>query len=257
MKEIEHLENLGLNRTEARVYLALQEIGESKTGKICDNLDIATSHIYRILDSLIKKGLVSYKLFRGIKIFRTTDPQNIQNLYAQKKKELDQQESSLKELIRQLQKKPKHKETISDYQYFEGYKGIVSLWNEFYRNLDPGTTIDLCTSRIENWEKLNEYYLENHRLRVANKVSMRMLIPETSPKKQLRPHILERKKIGLISIRQLKSANVAEFAVYKNILVIQETSKETKHPRGFLIRDQIFADSFRMLFENLWMHAKI
>jgi sugar-specific transcriptional regulator TrmB len=55
----EILQEIGLNKSESQVYLALLELGEAKTGQICNKLNIPNSHIYTDLDSLTKKGLVS------------------------------------------------------------------------------------------------------------------------------------------------------------------------------------------------------
>lgn len=45
-----------------------------------------------------------------------------------------------------------------------------------------------------------------------------------------------------------------EFANGKNFMLLQYTSGKT--PRGFLIKDKVFIDSFTGIFNRLWSQAK-
>ena len=73
----EILTKVGLTSQESRTYLALLRIQESQTGGICKNTGIASSNIYNILDSLIKKGLVGYRVQNNIKIFMPASPETL------------------------------------------------------------------------------------------------------------------------------------------------------------------------------------
>ena len=61
------LEAAGLSEKEAKVYLDLEEYGESRTGAICTRTGVPSSRIYVILHNLLEKGLVSYKIINNIK----------------------------------------------------------------------------------------------------------------------------------------------------------------------------------------------
>ncbi|MBI4145849.1 hypothetical protein HY489_00770, partial [Candidatus Woesearchaeota archaeon] len=58
----EILAKIGLTVQESRVYLALLTLQEAKTGVLCKETKIASSNIYKILDKLLEKGLISYKI---------------------------------------------------------------------------------------------------------------------------------------------------------------------------------------------------
>lgn len=53
---LEVLEELGLTKSEIKVYLALLELGQSTTGPVVDKAEIASSKIYEILEKLVNKG---------------------------------------------------------------------------------------------------------------------------------------------------------------------------------------------------------
>ena len=71
------LEEIGLTKSEIKVYLALLELGSSQTGKIVQKSKAASSKIYEILEKLIQKGLVSYIIKSGIKHFEAAPPERI------------------------------------------------------------------------------------------------------------------------------------------------------------------------------------
>jgi sugar-specific transcriptional regulator TrmB len=54
------LEDIGLTKTEIKIYLALLKLGQSTTTNIIKDAGIHASKVYEFLDKLIKKGLVSY-----------------------------------------------------------------------------------------------------------------------------------------------------------------------------------------------------
>ena len=58
--EFNALKDAGLTDGEAKVYLALLELGSSTTGPIIHKSKIAKSIVYQILEKLMQKGLVSY-----------------------------------------------------------------------------------------------------------------------------------------------------------------------------------------------------
>jgi len=53
------LEQFGLNKKQAKVYLAVLELGSATVNIISNKSGIARSSCYDILNSLIKKGIAS------------------------------------------------------------------------------------------------------------------------------------------------------------------------------------------------------
>ncbi len=127
------LTSLGLTEGEAKVYLALSELGSSTVGPITKKSRVAYSNIYDILDRLTKKGLISFITKNKTKHFQAASPSNI-NLYLEKKeKEIQIQKQSLKEIIPNLEKlqeiKPSQKAEI-----FLGKKGLRTAYEKLLKN---------------------------------------------------------------------------------------------------------------------------
>jgi len=83
----EELKNFGLTENEARVYLAIVEIGEATTTPIRKKTDIHMSRVYEALNSLVEKGLVSYFLKNNVKHFQASDPKILIHLLNEKERE--------------------------------------------------------------------------------------------------------------------------------------------------------------------------
>lgn len=245
----ETLTDIGFTQNEARTYQALLELGEAQTGILCDRLKIPSSHIYRILKSLLEKGVIGYKIINNIKVFKPNDPKTLNVLYLKKQEELEKQRKQTQYSIKHLKRLPLKKETCSDYKYFEGISGIKALWLEIDELMVPHSQAVSFISIEEAFKGLNAFYLEHHRVRVKKKVFLRMIMPTETKK-----YAKERENIGYFEARYLDLDNEGEFEVHGDYLVLQYTS--TKTPRGFLIKDPVFAITFRNIFDYLWKIAK-
>ena len=104
ISNIHELLKLGLTEGEAKVYVALIELGSSTAGPIVKKSHVAYSNIYDVLQRLIEKGIVSYIIKNKTKYFQAASPSNL-NLYLEnKEKELLQQKESLAKVLPQLKK---------------------------------------------------------------------------------------------------------------------------------------------------------
>lgn len=124
-----------MTKNEIKLYLVLLDIGESKTGALIVESKISSSKIYGVLDLLISKGLVSYILKDNIKYFRAQSPQQLKNLFDEKKTILNQQEKKINELVMDLEKKTIIVDTPSA-EYFEGIKGVRRAHDILFSRLD-------------------------------------------------------------------------------------------------------------------------
>ncbi len=84
---MERLKNLlkksGFSEKEIEVYLALIEKGTSVASDIAQQADINRSTTYVILDSLLKRGLVTETERRGVKLFSSNEPEKLMKYFEQ------------------------------------------------------------------------------------------------------------------------------------------------------------------------------
>ena len=82
--DITKIEELGLRHNEALIYIALLEIGETTTGAIVKKTSLHRVLIYDALESLIKKGLVTFVIKENRKYFQATDPNRLLDFLREK-----------------------------------------------------------------------------------------------------------------------------------------------------------------------------
>lgn len=121
------LEKVGLNPNEAKVYLALLELGPSLAGKITEKSKVHRRTVYDVLESLIDKGLVSYIIEANRKVFEASDPFRFLELIKEREKEV-------KSAMPELQAKKKAAKKKQEATIFRGKKGIKTILEDILKH---------------------------------------------------------------------------------------------------------------------------
>jgi sugar-specific transcriptional regulator TrmB len=240
------LGKIGLTKQESKVYLALLELQESQTGKLCKFTKIASSNIYKILDSLIEKGLIHYRVQNNIKIFMSAPPESLNDLFLQKQKKLDEERKEINGLISNLKKIEIKKEPHSNYKYYEGLGSLKSMWHEINTNITKDSKLFYYTAKKESYERMIGFYTEHHKIRTKKKAIGKMIFPIEDKKLAKDREKIDKK----FEAKFLNLKNDAEWGVIGDLFYIQYITG--KKPRGFLIKDKTFADTFKQVFKQLW-----
>lgn len=239
---------IGLTLQESRVYICLLELQEAQTGNLCKFVNIASSNIYNILDSLIRKGLVSYRVQNNIKIFMPASPDVLNELFLEKQKKIDEERKEIAEVITNLKRREVAEPAISNYKYYEGFVGIKSMWYEIRKIMSNKTITKIHTARKGSYERLVGFYTEYHKERVKKNIKIRMIFPREEVE------LAKKRKNKHTEIRFMKLKNEAEWGVMGDKIFIQYIT--TKQPRAFLIKDEVFAKTFEQVFDKLWEKAE-
>ena len=122
------LQEIGLTQNEIKVYLALLDLGESKSGEILKKSGLNSGKIYEILDSLQKKGLVSFIIKSGVKYFSPADPKRVLDYLNEKRQSIIKQEEDFKNILPELLKKISLISPKSKIEIFTGIKGMKTAY---------------------------------------------------------------------------------------------------------------------------------
>jgi sugar-specific transcriptional regulator TrmB len=138
MSLIKDLQNIGLSEKEARVYLAALELGQASVQQIAIKSGVIRATAYIILDSLLKKGMVS-SFEQGKKtFFVASSPESLLANFAIKKKEIDEKEKFFNTLLPDLKLIYNRQEDKPVIKFFEGKQGSLQCIQEFFSNIDTG-----------------------------------------------------------------------------------------------------------------------
>src|SRR3989344_2627127 len=117
------LKKAGLDRKQARIYLACLELGQSKAPDIAKKAEIKRTTAYGILDELMQMGLVSYIAKGKRKLFGAQDPAILLNTLESNKREIENILPKLQDIHATYQLRP----TV---QFFEGKAGIKRIYED-------------------------------------------------------------------------------------------------------------------------------
>ncbi|MBU1245874.1 MAG: helix-turn-helix domain-containing protein [Nanoarchaeota archaeon] len=245
---IEELRLAGLSEKEAKTYLDLLQYGENQTGKICERTKIPSSQIYQILKNLLKNGLVTYKLINNIKVFSASKPDSLKNLFEEKEKEIKQEKQQLIKAIAKLKVIPPKIERLTDFKYYQGIRGIKSLYTEIMNSWEKGDEYYIASAPLESFQKLEGFFREIvHKKRIRDKVKLKIIINKGSENKGK-----IRAKMPLTQIKYLNINTKTEYGVLNDLFFLISYGKE---PYALLIKDKNFAQTYKAFFEFLWNTA--
>jgi predicted DNA-binding transcriptional regulator len=83
----ETFEKLGFSKNEAKVYIALIDLGPTSAVKVSNKAKVHRTNVYDALERLVKKGFVKYFTVGSTKMFEAADPVRILNEIKQREKE--------------------------------------------------------------------------------------------------------------------------------------------------------------------------
>ena len=238
------LEQIGLTKSEIKVYLALLELGSSSTGKIIDKSKASSSKIYEILDRLIDKGLVSFIVKSGVKYFEPAQPERLMDYMNEKELEINKQKQDLKKIIPELELKRTLSKYKSEATIYRGFKGIQTGFYSSMNLMKPGQEV-LAYSIPSMNETLNRFFVNLHKKMVNKKIKRRYILDE-SAKGELQTLPKNNK---FAKIKYLSQQTPSSIIIFNDRVLI---FPETKDLLLIAIDSKEVADSFRMQFETLW-----
>ncbi len=242
MVDSEILEDLGLSKTEIKVYLTLLELGASSAGIILEKSHLPNSTVHRDLNSLIEKGIISFILEGKRKVYQATDPEQFYTFIEEKKRRFS-------EILPELKSKQgtvRKKEVATVYKGVRGikeaYNIMINTKGKEYNTFGGGE----ITAQIMGWT----WWLNLHKRRVANKLPSRQVFDMT-----VKEGAKDIEKNPITKIRYVNK----EFAQFQETVIVGDTvsiNVFSENPYSFVIKDEKVADSYRKHFELLWKNAR-
>lgn len=240
------LTELGLTKNEAKVYLALLDIGSTTTSKIIKKTGINTSKVYESLERLLKKGMASYSIITNKKHWQAENPSSIIEYIDEQRDQLERKKQSSQKIISELLARKNLTQETSEYKIYEGIKGIKSARENALDVLKKGDTFYIILSAYPKDDKLEAYWREFQERRSKKGVNCRYILNET-----LRPTGEQRSVIPFTDIRYVKPESLSPtwIEIYKDHVAIGVLGSS---PSIFVIKNDSVAKGFINYFTFLW-----
>lgn len=239
------MKNLGLIDNEIKVYLLLLKRGVSLASDVAQDTGLHRTHTYDILNSLIKKSIVSYVIRENRKYFQAVNPEQLDSLLNDKKEELEKSEDKLKSLIGELQKISVSNKPSLLVSVYEGARGFKALLEDILRRKEDYLVIGYNPKAEESLK----YFLPNfYKQRIKAKIHRRAI---ADPRFKGGSWVEKQK---MQKIRFLKYSFPMGIIIYGNRVVM--TVIEENHQMAIVIESERVAENFEKLFNDLWEQAE-
>jgi HTH-type transcriptional regulator, sugar sensing transcriptional regulator len=245
----ELLEKSGLTHGEAKVYLALAELGLTSVGPIVSKSRVSTSKVYSILSRLIKKGLVSSVVNSGVKNFKAEDPKQLLEYINNKESEIQKIKIELENNISQIFNKIQLSEKNATTSVYEGFKGMKSVFDRSLEELKKGDVI-YVSGISTSTEEIRTYFLHYYKKQAKIGFKVKAIFDETAKEKA------NERKNKLTEFRFMPKGMItpATIVIYHNKTIIEVGNPA--YVLTILIANKDIARSFKANFDLLWKLAK-
>lgn len=247
------LQKIGFSEKEARVYLAVLELGSSSVIQIGEKAGVNRGTAYDILESLIKKGLVSYFVKGKKRFFAGEKPSKLiniiesqrENLTAQEK-ELENQKEEIKRILPELKSIYNLPENQPKVRFFEGKDGIKNIYDEL---LDAKEI--WAYGSVSQIYKTFPWFKEFVRKQVNRGIKVRDLVEKNNETLEYKKfYQLPKQEMRFLPENiKLKTDNI----IYGNKVAMVSYAKEL---HGVVIESKEIIQTQKQVFEVLWELSK-
>ncbi len=230
------LEYLGLNQKEAKVYLALLQLGSGSVPKISTKANVKRPTTYLVIEELRKKGLVTLVPKPNKTIYTAQSPQQLMEEQREREEIIQEKMPELLAMYNSQKEKPK----IS---FYEGEENIVKLYEEIFKEkeVDIYGSINSLSPEAEKQLEKNLHLIE------TNGSKVRELLQADS--KSIRFQQKNNSEMHRIKIAPEQYKFPTDNLIFGNKLAIF-SYKDT--PQAVVIESSDVVATYKSVFEILW-----
>jgi len=238
------LQNL-LSQKQATVYLALLRLGPATILETSKETGISRTTTYRMIDSLIKMGLIKEVIKGRKRLFFAENPQKLIDLIEIEKKAIEAEEKEIKRALPKLKELMKLSEGEPKIRIFEGKEGIREIQKDILLTKD--------LKSIEEFVPLDEAYRifpphkRDHRHYMAKRINVPERVIYSSSKGPILRPIQGPIKRQFVPVSKFPFS--LEITVYGNKVALVYTKTKIK---AIVLENKEVADSFRSFFDLCW-----
>jgi len=240
------LEQLGLNKNEAKVYFGLLNRGQATASELVKSIGVHRNIVYDNLDKLIDKGLVSYVIEGTKRKFIAEKPQAIIEYLETKKEGIDKEITLAANLMPEINKMLSTTKSEHEASLFRGLRGIKKILQDMLSSREfwiigvsnasvelLGETYWTSFNKIRKSRRIKEHLLFNSDFKNTVNIATSGL----SESKKLPPELIQ----------------ITEIMIFEGQIAIIVYSGE---PMAVVIKNKDVFHTFKKQFDFLWGLAK-
>lgn len=251
MQEVKALEDIGLTKSEAKVYMALLDLGSATRGPIVEKSGVASSKIYELLEKLMQKGLVSVVIKKGVKYYEAASPTRVLDYLKEKENRIHEEIETVKNILPNLELKQKLSKEKSEISVYKSMKGIETIYQIILNTLKKGEEYYIFGAVAGGVTETQRIFLTKyHQKRFEKGIKLKLIFHKGIGYVQ-KP--FTNMKLADIKYMDPRLIGPAQTMIVKNKVIIILWSE---NPLGVIIENKEIADNYKKYFDFLWGMAK-
>jgi sugar-specific transcriptional regulator TrmB len=236
------LEEIGLSKNEALVYLTLLDTGSTTATRIAEVSKVHRTNVYDSIERLVKKGLVCYIVKGGAKYYSAANPESMFGI-------LKQKEEDFRSILPQLKLAKELAPSKDSAAVFEGIAGIRAITEDILNTVPTGGKV-LTFGNPKNTPQLMKSFIDfYHKRRIEKKITQIHIYNENAPERMAYLRSLPYTDAAYLP-KEYDSP--AATTIYGDKVAFYIW---TEPPVGIVIESERMAKSYRNYFELLWKLA--
>lgn len=238
---INQLQKLDLTKNEAKVYLALLELGETSVIRIGQKTNLKRTTVYGLIDNLKKKGYLEVFKKGNKNSYVAKDPQEIVNKLKQKQQIADDLLPELLSVANFIDKKPKIK-------FFEGKQSIQEIHNDILKYPNQEYVAWMSELLFVQHYDRDYWYKYFAPERKKRKIWYRAILPKNEKTENFQKEDKE-------NLRQTKVDNSSEHEIKVNIIIYGKNKiaiLSTDDMIGLILESEKIHITMKTIFEVYW-----
>ncbi len=240
------LTSYGFDEKEAKVYLALMQLGKDTAFNIARRTELKRSTVYVVLEHLIAKGMVGTEKTRKSLLYFASHPKKLLTQLENKKKNLEDTMPSLLALYNAMPEKP-------SVQIYEGLNALKQLYVDSVDYLKSRKEVVYFGSmkHFERFPELLDMWLKATKNKGYH-------VRELFPDDEFHRKYAERAKRNANPNHHIRFITkefnfLNDNSVYGNKLIIYSTQKEFF---ALVVESEAIAKSYLSMFELAWAGSR-
>ncbi len=238
VEEYSILQELGLTKSEAKVYLTLLRLRSGLAGEIAGKTGLHRRNVYDALERLMQKGLVGFVIQNNRKSFQAKEPESILEI-------LENKRLAFEEILPKLKARYDTAEAKQEIMILKGKNGLKAAFDDQIR---VGETIYVYGASDKYTSVLKYYSIQHRKKRLKKKIRVKIIFYESAKG-------TKRARLPLAEVKFLPDEykGIIDTIIYGNKV---ELFFWTDDPFVIMIESSELSDSYRKLFNLLWKIAK-
>ncbi len=237
------LQQIGLTKQEASVYLSTLKLGIAKASQIAQKTQIRRGAVYYSLKLLKERGLVSEVIISGVQHFKAVSSERIIEVIKEEKEKQIESITAIMPVLKNMQSTSLDQPSI---EVFEGYGGFKTI---FSRILDKSPKELRCYLSSKILLYLPHFHEQFRMKRSKRKIFIKTITESTTELKEIKK--LDQKELRETRFydKFFEKSEILQYILEDSVIIIRANQREQI---GIEIKDKNFAELQKSIFDSNW-----